>query len=101
MADEFIEEWKANEGATGLYFYQFFERRHKSVLLSICKYLESIPSFDTNSNYLIINSQKKSILGDVPVKTNNVFFWVGAKSVNYERNFQIVVEWLHSMKGQK
>jgi hypothetical protein len=100
MADEFVDEWSGKD-ITGLYFYQFFERRQQSALLYVSKYLDSIPSFDTNSNYLIINAKKKNILGDVPVKTNDVFFWIGAKSVNYERNYEIVIECLKHVKGQK
>ena len=91
MADELRDEWK-DKDITGLYIYQFFERKHESVLLYITKYLESIPCFDSSSNYLIIDSKKLNILGDIPTKTNNIYFWIGSRSVNYERNYSIVVD---------
>ncbi len=99
MADEFMDEWKDKDN-NGLYFYQFFERKHESVLLYITKYLESIPSLDSNSNYLIIDARKRNILGDLPVKVNNIYFWIGAKSINYDRNFSVVVDWLKYISGE-
>jgi len=100
MADEFVEEWRDKHN-TGVYFYQFFEKRTDSTLLYISQYLESVPSFDTRSNYMIVDAKKKNILGDIPVRTHNIFFWIGAQSQNYERNYAIVVECLDVIKGQK
>ena len=100
MADGFIDDWKDNDKA-GVFLYQFFERKDESMLLFVINRLDSIPAFDSNSNYLIIDSQTKNIISDFPVKSTNVYFWVGAKSVNYERNFSIVAEWLEYIWGNK
>lgn len=100
MADEFIEEWR-DKDHEGLFFYQFFERRQVSAILSITQHLECVPSFDCNSNYLVVDAKKRNIFGDVPIKTNNVYFWIGSKSINYERNYALVVECLKCLKGQK
>ena len=72
--------------------FQFYERKHQSAVLYISKYLDSIPSFDSNSNYMIVQS-RNMLLGDNSyLRVVNVYFWVGAMSMHYERNYKLVVE---------
>jgi hypothetical protein len=50
---------------------------------------------------MVIDARKQNILGDVPVKVTNVFFWIGAQSEFYERNYIMFIKCIQFIKGQK
>lgn len=51
--------------------------------------LKTIPKFDSNSAYLIIQQRMNYfILNGVPYNSLKVFFWVGSRSSDYEKNFE-------------
>jgi hypothetical protein len=51
--------------------------------------LKSIPKLNTNYTYCVINSRHNNqILGDQPFNSFKVFFWIGARSIDYNQNFE-------------
>jgi hypothetical protein len=55
--------------------------------------LKSIPCFDSNSSYIIIQhirfaSSLPLNMSVPPYQAMRVFFWVGSRSTEYERHFQ-------------
>jgi hypothetical protein len=100
MSDDFKSEWDSRDKA-GLFMFQFYERKNGSALLYISKYLDSIPCFDSHSNYMIVSSKNLNLLGDHTVTSVDIYFWIGAKSMHYERNYKLVVECVDYVKGHK
>jgi hypothetical protein len=73
----------ANDG-TSVWVFQ--GKKHLTYLASR---LKSIPKFNTNYTYCVINCRHNvSILGDQPFKSLKVFFWIGARCPEYDSNFE-------------
>lgn len=73
----------ANDG-TSVWVFQ-----NKKHLTYVASRLKSIPKFNANFTYAVINSKHHvQILGDQPFNSLKVYFWIGARSLDYDNNFE-------------
>ena len=70
----------------GTSVWVFQGNRH---LTYVSSHLKSLPKLNTNNTYCVINcNHESSILGDQPFRSFKVYFWIGARSVEYDSGFE-------------
>ncbi|CDW90641.1 UNKNOWN [Stylonychia lemnae] len=83
----------------GLSIWQYPNLRKRPLFLTST--LRTIPKFDSNSSYIVIQSKNNySILNDAPYNSYKIFFWVGSRSQDYQVKFQETVQMLQELEEE-
>ena len=83
----------------GLSIWQFMEDKHKPIIVTDNN--SGAPALDARSNYLIVYSRQISLLNDEPYTKHKLFYWIGSKNENHERNFNEVASILNRLNGKQ
>jgi len=81
----------------GISIWHFMKGRKRPLFLTST--LESTPNFDSNSAYtVILQKNNYSVLNDKGFNSYKIFFWVGSRCEDYEKNYQDTVLFVNDIQ---